>query len=50
VCLETEIQDLRSTELQKIEIILEHSDSWKKLMSVIPREGNGFKFNDEHIK
>jgi len=50
VCLEMEIQDLRPTELHKLGIILDYSNSWKKLMSIVPIEGNGFKFNEEHIR
>ncbi|RLU17585.1 hypothetical protein DMN91_009821 [Ooceraea biroi] len=49
VCVNTEIQDLKPAELHTLGIILNYSDSWKKLMVIVPAERNGFKFNNQHV-
>ncbi|KAG7202301.1 hypothetical protein KM043_018633 [Ampulex compressa] len=51
VSLDMEIRKLRPAELYILGQILNMSDSWKKLMAIIPKEGsdNLPKFNTEHI-
>ncbi|OAD52968.1 Protein Tube [Eufriesea mexicana] len=51
VCLNTELRKLRPAELYKLGQILNVSDSWKKLMAIVPKENvsNIPKFNTEHF-
>ncbi|XP_076380490.1 interleukin 1 receptor associated kinase 4 tube isoform X1 [Megalopta genalis] len=51
VCLETELRKLRPAELYTLGQILNVSDSWKKLMAIVPKtEDCDFpKFNMEHF-
>ncbi|XP_076231177.1 interleukin 1 receptor associated kinase 4 tube isoform X2 [Calliopsis andreniformis] len=51
VCLDTELRKLRPAELYTLGQILNISDSWKKLMAIVPKEGNPnlSKFNAEHF-
>lgn len=50
-CLDTELRKLRPAELYTLGQILNISDSWKKLMAIVPKEGdrNLPKFNAEHF-
>lgn len=50
VHLDMEIRKLRPAELYTLGSILSISDSWKKLMSIIPKQGNVPKFNSDHIR
>lgn len=52
VCLDTELRKLRPAELYKLGQILNISDSWKKLMAIVPKDGasNIPKFNTEHFR
>ncbi|XP_071571805.1 protein Tube [Temnothorax nylanderi] len=47
--LDMEIRKLRPAELYKLGSILSISDSWKKLMSIVPKQGNVSKFSSDHI-
>lgn len=49
VCLDTEIRKLRPGELYILSNILSISDSWKKLMAIVPKQENVKKFNNDHI-
>lgn len=51
VSLDTELRKLKPAELYTLGQILNISDSWKKLMAIIPREGatNLLEFNAEHL-
>lgn len=48
--LDMEIRKLRPAELYILGSILNISDSWKKLMSIVPKQGNIPKFNSDHIR
>lgn len=52
ICLDTELRKLRPAELYTLGQILSMSDSWKKLMAIVPKEGNPnlSKFNAEHFR
>ncbi|TGZ38095.1 protein Tube isoform X1 [Temnothorax longispinosus] len=47
--LDMEIRKLRPAELCELGSILSISDSWKKLMSIVPKQGNASKFSSDHI-
>ncbi|XP_077260830.1 interleukin 1 receptor associated kinase 4 tube [Temnothorax americanus] len=47
--LDMEIRKLRPAELYELGNILSISDSWKKLMSIVPKQGNVSKFSSDHI-
>ncbi|XP_076626134.1 interleukin 1 receptor associated kinase 4 tube [Colletes latitarsis] len=51
VCLDTELRKLRPAELYMLGQILNMSDSWKKLMAIVPKceTSNLPKFNAEHL-
>ncbi|XP_050466768.1 protein Tube [Cataglyphis hispanica] len=49
VCLDMEIRKLRPGELYILSNILSISDSWKKLMAIVPKQGNVPKFSSDHI-
>ncbi|XP_072755485.1 uncharacterized protein Tub [Anoplolepis gracilipes] len=49
VCLDMEIRKLRPGELYTLSNILSISDSWKKLMAIVPKQENVPKFNNDHI-
>ncbi|GAB1869528.1 Protein Tube [Camponotus japonicus] len=49
VCLDMEIRKLRPGELYILSNILSVSDSWKKLMAIVPKQENVPKFNNDHI-
>ncbi|XP_043250533.1 protein Tube isoform X2 [Colletes gigas] len=51
VCLDTELRKLRPAELYMLGQILNMSDSWKKLMAIVPKcETSDLpKFNAEHL-
>jgi len=48
--LDMEIRKLRPAELYTLGSILSISDSWKKLMSIVPKQGNVPKFTSDHIR
>ncbi|KAL6261917.1 hypothetical protein P5V15_006999 [Pogonomyrmex californicus] len=48
--LDMEIRKLRPAELYTLGNILSISDSWKKLMAIVTKEGNVPKFNNDHIR
>ncbi|XP_071632613.1 uncharacterized protein Tub isoform X3 [Temnothorax longispinosus] len=48
--LDMEIRKLRPAELCELGSILSISDSWKKLMSIVPKQGNASKFSSDHIR
>jgi len=50
VCLDMEIRKLRLGELYILSNILSVSDSWKKLMAIVPKQENVPKFNNDHIR
>lgn len=45
-----EIRKLRPVELYVLASILNISDSWKKLMTIVPKQENVPKFNSDHIR
>jgi hypothetical protein len=49
--LDTEIRKLQPVELCTLAQILNQSDSWKKLMAIIPKDTdeNHYIFNNEHF-
>jgi len=47
--LDMEIRKLRPAELYSLGSILSISDSWKKLMAIVPKQGNIPKFSSDHI-
>ncbi|KYN05973.1 PREDICTED: protein Tube [Cyphomyrmex costatus] len=47
--LDMEIRKLRPAELYTLGNILSISDSWKKLMSIVLKQGNVPKFSSDHI-
>ncbi|CAL7938951.1 unnamed protein product [Xylocopa violacea] len=51
MCLDTELRKLRPAELYTLGQILNVSDSWKKVMAIVPRDDacNLPKFNTEHF-
>ncbi|KAM0729798.1 Protein Tube [Formica fusca] len=49
VCLDMEIRKLKPGELYILSNILSISDSWKKLMAIVPKQGNVPKFTSDHI-
>ncbi|KOC65338.1 Protein Tube [Habropoda laboriosa] len=51
ICWDTELRKLRPAELYKLGQILNISDSWKKLMAIVPKEDacNLPKFTTEHF-
>lgn len=50
VCLDMEIRKLRPGELYTLSNILSMSDSWKKLMAIVPKQENVPKFSSDHIR
>ena len=50
--LKTEIRKLKPAEMNSVSQILNNSNSWKKLMAIIPKEGseNEYKFSWVHFK
>lgn len=49
-CEDTEIRKLKPEEMYKLAIILNDSDAWKKLMTIVPKEGNTLRFDGDHIR
>lgn len=52
VFLDTELRKLRPAELYTLGQILNISDSWKKLMAIVPKDdaSNLPKFHTEHFR
>lgn len=52
IYLDTELRKLKPAELYILSQILNISDSWKKLMAIIPKDdmSNLPKFNSEHFR
>ncbi|XP_029177332.1 uncharacterized protein LOC114945335 [Nylanderia fulva] len=48
-CLDMEIRKLKPGELYVLSNILSISDSWKKLMAIVPNQENVPKFSSDHI-
>ncbi|XP_070522520.1 protein Tube isoform X2 [Cardiocondyla obscurior] len=48
-CLDMEMRKLKPAELYTLASILSISDSWKKLMSTVSKEGNTPRFSSDHI-
>ncbi|XP_076761403.1 interleukin 1 receptor associated kinase 4 tube [Xylocopa sonorina] len=51
MCLDTELRKLRPAELYTLGQILNVSDSWKKIMAIVPKDdaSNFPKFNSQHF-